>query len=192
GLGLDDAPVLLTVGRLVERKGHAAVIRALPQVVAQLGPVSYVIAGSGPEESRLRAEVEALHLQERVRFAGAVADEQLPDFYHLCDLFVMPTRELRDDPVEGFGIVYLEANAAGKPVLATRCGGVADAVEDQVSGVLLEPGDEGALVEAIISLLGDPARLQQMGQAGLRRVRERFTWDRIAQEFLEGLDRAGL
>jgi phosphatidylinositol alpha-1,6-mannosyltransferase len=192
GLGLDDAPVLLTVGRLVERKGHAAVIRALPQVMAQLGPVSYVIAGSGPEESRLRAEVERLHLQEQVHFAGAVADDQLPGFYHLCDLFVMPTRELRGDPVEGFGIVYLEANAAGKPVLATRCGGVADAVEDQVSGVLLEPGDEDALVEAIVSLLGDRARLQEMGQAGLRRVRGRFTWDRIAQEFLEGLDRVGL
>lgn len=190
-LGIGPGPVLLTVGRLVPRKGHADVIRLLPRVMERVGPVTYLIAGGGPQEQALRDAAEQCGVAEHVRFAGAPDDDDLPAIYHLCDVFVMPTKEIPGDPAEGFGIAYLEANAAGKPVIATRCGGVADAVEDGVSGLLLPPGDDDALVEAVARLIEDRDLARRLGEDGLRRVHERFTWDHVARRLLEGLESIG-
>lgn len=186
-LGIGPGPVLLTTGRLIPRKGHADVIRLLPRIMERVGPVSYVIVGGGPMEGSLREMTAALGLAERVIFAGSPDNADLPTYYHLADVFVMPTREIAGEAAEGFGIVYLEANAAGKPVVATDCGGVADAVEDGVSGCLVPPEDDEALVEAICGLLADPARARKLGESGRRRVYERFTWDLVAAQYLEGL-----
>lgn len=190
-LGIAPGPVLLTVGRLVPRKGHADVIRVLPRVMERVGALTYLIAGEGPQEQALRDAAQGTGVAEHVRFIGAPDDDDLPTIYHLCDVFVMPTRELPGDPAEGFGIAYLEANAAGKPVIAARCGGVADAVEDGVSGLLLPPGDDDALVEAIVRLIEDRDLARRLGEGGLQRVHERFTWDHVAQRLLEGLEEAG-
>ena len=186
-LNLGAEPVLLTVGRLVARKGHADIIRLLPAVMRRVGPVTYVIAGSGPEEDSLRECADACGVAEHLRFAGAPSDDELPTYYHLCNVFVMPTRNVPGDPLEGFGIAYLEANAAGKPVIGTRCGGVADAIEDGVSGLLVEPGDDDALVDAVVKLLTDEELAARLGDGGRTRVRDHFTWDQIAARFLEGL-----
>jgi phosphatidyl-myo-inositol dimannoside synthase len=188
-LGLDDAPVLLTTGRLIPRKGHADVINLLPTLIERSGPVSYVIVGDGPRRQALQDLARALKVSDRVHFAGEVPDEELPAWYQLCDTFVMPARDLRGDPGEGFGLVYLEASAAGRPVVGTAAGGVPDAVADGLSGLLAPPDDPLALLEALGRLLGDAGLRARLGEAGQRRVLEEFTWERTAAEFLAGLER---
>ena len=190
-LGIGDRPVLVTVGRLVERKGHADVIRLLPSIIEQAGPVAYLIVGTGPEEKSLRDLATGLGLTDSVIFAGDVPGEDLPAYYQLSDVFIMPTKEVRGDPLEGFGVVYLEANAAGKPVIATRCGGVTDAVRDGVSGLLVKPGDDDALVAAAARLLTDREYAAELGRQGQERVRHDFNWDRVARRFLEVLSEGG-
>jgi phosphatidylinositol alpha-1,6-mannosyltransferase len=186
--GLDDAPVLLTTGRLIPRKGHADVINLLPTLMERVGPVSYVIVGDGPRREALQDLAKALEVAGRVHFAGEVPEDELPAWYQLCDVFVMPTQDLRGDPGEGFGLVYLEANAAGRPVVGTAACGVPDAVADGVSGLLVPPQDLPALLEALCRLLGDADLRARLGEAGRRRVLEEFTWERTAAEFLAGLE----
>jgi phosphatidylinositol alpha-1,6-mannosyltransferase len=124
-----------------------------------------------------------------VTFAGFVPEEELPGCYAAADLFVMVSRELasRGD-VEGFGIVYLEASAAGRPVVAGRSGGVEDAVEDGVSGILVDPEDPGALVEALTRLLRDPDLRRRMARAGRERVVTQFSRESGAAAFTEVID----
>jgi phosphatidylinositol alpha-1,6-mannosyltransferase len=186
-LGLTEGPVLLTVGRLVARKGHLDVIGILPELRDCVGPVNYVIAGTGPMEAELRTLAAQKGVAESVFFAGSVPDADLPALYHLCDVFVMPTVELPRDPVEGFGLVYLEANAAGKPVVGTACGGVPDAIQHGVSGLLIPPQEPEALLEALHSLLTDRDLAARLGHGGRQRVLAEFTWQHSAQRFLEAL-----
>jgi len=171
--GLDGTKVLLTVGRLVERKGHEAVLRALGRVRQAVGPVRYLIAGRGPEEERLRALARALGIADQVLFVGHVPDDELPYLYAACDVFVMPSRALAQrDGVEGFGIVFLEAGACGKPVIGGRSGGIADAVIDGVTGLLINPTDADDLADALIRLLGNPAQAARLGAQGRQRAVE--------------------
>jgi len=133
--------------------------------------------------------VAKLGVERFVTFAGFVPDEELPGCYAAADLFVMVSRERpqRGD-VEGFGIVYLEASAAGRPVVAGRSGGVSDAVEDGVSGLLVDPEDAGAVGEAVSQLLRDPGLRARMARAGRQRVRDRFSVQRGSGAFMEMLD----
>ncbi|MDR5708507.1 MAG: glycosyltransferase family 4 protein [Armatimonadota bacterium] len=170
--GLGNCGVVLTVGRLVQRKGHDLVLRALAALGEEAGPVRYVIAGSGPEERRLRDLAEALGVRDRVVFAGYVPDEELPGLYAACDVFVMPSRALEvRDGIEGFGTVFLEAGACGKPVVGGRSGGATEAVEDGVTGLLVDPHDPGALAEALRRLLRDPELRRRMGETGRARAK---------------------
>jgi phosphatidyl-myo-inositol dimannoside synthase len=187
-LGLDDATVLLTTGRLIPRKGHADVINLLPALMERVGPVNYVIVGDGPQRKALQDLASGLGVTGRVHFAGEVPDGELPACYQLCDVFVMPARDLRGDPGEGFGLVYLEANAAGRPVVGTAACGVPDAIADDVSGLLVPPLDPPALLAALCRLLQDAGLRSRLGEAGRRRVLEEFTWERTAAEFLSGLE----
>jgi phosphatidylinositol alpha-1,6-mannosyltransferase len=169
--GLDGTRVLLTVGRLVERKGHDIVIRALTRIRDAVGPVRYLVVGSGPEEDRLRALAADLGCGNEVVFAGRVPDDDLPALYASCDLFVMPSRVLSQrDGVEGFGIVFLEAGAAGKAVVGGRSGGVSEAVIDGVTGCLVDPEDPDALAEVLIALLRDPSKARELGARARERV----------------------
>lgn len=171
--GLDGARVLLTVGRLVERKGHDVVIRALTRVREAVGPVRYLIAGSGPEEARLRALARDQGCEREVVFAGRVPDEDLPGLYASCDVFVMPSRALpQRDGVEGFGIVFLEAGSAGKAAVGGRSGGIAEAVIDGETGCLVDPEDPAALASVLISLLQDPGRAREIGARARQRVEQ--------------------
>jgi phosphatidylinositol alpha-1,6-mannosyltransferase len=176
--GLDGARVLLTVGRLVERKGHDVVIRALRRVSEAIGPVRYLIAGSGSEERRLRALAADLGCADEVIFIGHVSDEDLPPLYAACDVFVMPSRALQErDGIEGFGIVFLEAGASGKPVIGGRSGGITDAVLDGTTGVLVNPQDVEEIAEALIRLLRDREDAARMGEEGRRRAEAlRLAW----------------
>jgi phosphatidylinositol alpha-1,6-mannosyltransferase len=173
GIGADD-PVLLTIGRLDFRKGHDMVIAALPLLLKEFPSLRYVIVGQGPEGAKLAALAREKGVAERVLFAGFQPDERLPEYYQACDVFVMHNRTLSDD-VEGFGLVFLEAGACGKPVVGGRSGGAAEAVVHGATGFLVEPDDLQGLVQTLRRLLGDSALRREAGLAGRRRAVEEFS-----------------
>jgi phosphatidyl-myo-inositol dimannoside synthase len=126
-----------------------------------------------------------------VVFAGKVPEQQLPSYYAACDVFAMPCRSRWGGlEVEGFGIVFLEAAAAGKPVVAGRSGGAEEAVADEVTGLLVEGREPKAVALAVARLLSDRAVAKRMGEAGRARVESDFTWDRQAARLAEILRRA--
>ncbi|MCX7598418.1 MAG: glycosyltransferase family 4 protein [Armatimonadetes bacterium] len=189
-LGTGDAPLLLTVARLVRRKGHDLVLEAMARLRAEGVDVGYAVVGDGPERQRLEAIAQGLGLGRRVIFAGAVAEHDLPLWYSACDVFVMPSRDIPGEPPEGLGLVYLEANAAGKPVIAARTGGVEDAIADGQSGILVPPDDPEALADALKRLLCEPGLAARLGEQGRNRVLSQFTWRHVAQRFLAAADLA--
>lgn len=184
---VNGIPLILTVGRLVERKGHDCVIRALPELKARIGPVRYLIAGEGPERTRLQRLAGELGCADDVVFAGHVPDDELPALYAACDLFVMPSRALTGrDGVEGYGIVFLEAAASGRPSVGGRSGGVAEAVLDGVTGVLTDPHDPQAVADSIARLLLDRDRAQRLGLAGREHALERErAWTQAVESLWE-------
>lgn len=187
-LGLDHQKVVLTISRLVPRKGIDTVLRALPQVARQTPDVRYLIGGSGPDRDRLEALTHELHLDDRVRFLGAIPPDELSRYYNACDVFVMPSRE--DRPyVEGFGIAFLEANACGKPVVGARAGGIPDAVRDGETGLLVEPDDETDLASALVRLLHDAPLAARLGRNGQQRVRDEASWEHVADQLYEAIAR---
>jgi phosphatidylinositol alpha-1,6-mannosyltransferase len=186
-LGLDGRPVLLTIARLVERKGIDSVLRALPAVLRAVPNLVYLVAGDGPERERLGALTRELALDDAVRFVGSVTDAELPLWYSLADVFVMPSRSDPPD-VEGFGIVFVEASACERPVIAARAGGVPDAVADGISGLLVTPGDTAELAAKISELLLDPARAAELGRRGRERALAELNWDAVTERTLHALE----
>jgi len=191
-LAQDDQPMLLTVSRLVRRKGHSQVIAALPQIASEVGPVKYIIVGSGPEEQNLRRLTREYGIEDCVQFLGEVDDRELSALYRDADVFVMPSRDLRGQPIEGFGLVYLEANLCGLPVVAGDTGGVADAVVDGETGLLVNPEDPAAIASATVRLLRDPDWAAQLAATGRARVLEEFTWQQVAARCHRALTDWGL
>lgn len=183
--------IILTVGGLVARKGHDTVIRALPGLWRRIPDVTYLIVGDGPYRPQLETLAAATGARDRVIFAGQVRAADLPDIYALSDLFVMPSREQLDAcHMEGFGLVFLEANACGKPVIAGRSGGVPDAVVDGVTGLLVDPHDPAAVADALARILTDQDLAARLGRQGRARVVSDFDWTRIGlrvQGILESL-----
>jgi phosphatidylinositol alpha-1,6-mannosyltransferase len=189
--GFGTRPVVLTLARLVSRKGHDLVIRALPALRQRVPDLLYVVAGphNPPYEERLRALAREHGVEATVRFLGYVEEEALPDLYTASDVYAMPSRhDAAGGNFEGFGISYLEANACGVPVVGADTGGVADAIEDGATGYLIPPDDVPALTDRLLRLLSDPAAARRMGEAGRTRVLTSFTWERIAARFLAALE----
>lgn len=181
----DETPILLTVGRLVPRKGIDLMLQALPLILRETA-VTYHIGGSGPDRARLEKMVQELGIQHVVRFLGRIPEDELPQLYANADLFVMPNREIQEEgSLEGFGIVFLEASASGLPVIAGRSGGAVEAVRDGVTGLLVPPDSAEALATAVLSLLKDAQKRQQMGQAGRQWVESEMNWDQTAQRFMD-------
>jgi phosphatidylinositol alpha-1,6-mannosyltransferase len=183
---LQDKQIIMTVGRLDERKGHDMVIRAMAHVVKQFPNVVYMVVGKGREEQRLKNLADTLKLQNLVIFTGFVADESLPDYYNLCDVFVLPNREteshnqLKGD-YEGFGVVFLEASACGKPVIAGNSGGSSEAVIDGITGLMVDPRNEDEIGRAIERILSDKIFAKRLGMAGRNRAEKEFDWQHIAK-----------
>ncbi|GIV61043.1 MAG: glycoside hydrolase [Rhodothermaceae bacterium] len=187
-LGLEHRPTLLTVCRLVPRKGVDTVLQALPQVVEAVPEVVYLIGGDGPDRPRLEGLARDLGVTDHVRFCGRIPDDDLPLLYNACDVFVMPSR-LDPPHVEGFGLVFLEAGACGKPVVGARTGGIPDAVADGETGLLVPPDDPPTLAAALCRLLAAPDWARHLGRQGRRRVLEAFTWDHAADRLFATLRR---
>lgn len=184
-----EAKVILTVGRLVPRKGHDVMIRALPLIRKRLPNVCYVIVGRGPQRARLEILAKELHVADLVMFKEGVSNDQLPLVYAMCDVFAMVSRQnIEGCDVEGFGLVFLEANACGKPVLAGRSGGMGDAVVDGVTGMLVDPDRPDSVAEAAVTLLADGELASKLGRQGRERAVSEFSWFRAAERVSTVLD----
>src|SRR3989339_113412 len=185
---LENKKFILTVGRLIERKGQDKVIESLPRVMRAVADVIYLVVGRGPKLDSLRARVKELKLEKQVRFFTDILDSELPAFYQNAEFFIMPSRQLDDGDVEGFGIVYLEANHYGLPVIAGRSGGAGEAVEHGINGLLVDPLSVNDIAQAVMSLLTNPTRSREFGECGRRRLAERFTWPEQARELMKAVE----
>ena len=180
--GLGGKKVILTVGNLVERKGHDMVLKCLPKVLEEVSSAVYLIVGDGKQRQSLTNLVKELDLGEHVVFTGRVTDNELLQYYNACDVFIMPSREI-DGDIEGFGIVYLEANACSKPVIGGKSGGIYDAVQDGVSGILVDPLDVNEISQALITLLTDDLLAKKLGKQGKKRAMNEFSGLVMAGKF---------
>jgi len=182
----DQRPIILTAGRLVRKKGFDTAIRALSHVKETLPDVRLLIAGDGPERTTLEELVQNLDLTEYVHFLGEVSQDRLRKYYTLADVFLMAGHEEPDD-IEGFGLVYIEANACGTPTIGARVGGVPDAVRHEETGLLVPPQDPPATANALIRLLTNPDLAERLGEQGRQRVMNEANWDDIADRVFSAL-----
>lgn len=173
---LKGKKIVLTVARLISRKGHDLVLRAMARLTRELPDAVYLIVGRGPEEQRLKNLAAELGIMDSVRFAGHVPEESLPDCYNLCDVFAMLNREEANGDLEGFGMVFLEASAMGKPVIGGRSGGTADAILEGKTGFRVDASQLDELTAALRTLLTDTNLRCQLGNAGKDRVQHEFQW----------------
>ena len=180
---LGEAPVILAIARLVRRKGSDLLIRAMPRVLKTVPAARLVLGGKGPEEAMLRALTRELGIDHAVIFAGRISDDALVDHYRMATLFAMPSRQGPRD-VEGFGIVCIEAGACEVPVVATNTGGIADAVVDGETGLLVSQEDVGALTAAILRFLENPEEARAMGARARARILKGLTWEATGDKFL--------
>ncbi len=186
--GLDGKRVLLTVGRLYARKGVDRVIQSLPRVLQAIPDLHYVVVGDGPYLPVLEDLARELGISDRISFAGAVSDTDLVDYYGIADAFIMANREMPDGDTEGFGLVFLEANACGLPVVAGKAGGSVDAVTHDLNGLLVDGEDPASIAAAIESLFLDDARRARL-IAGGTEVANRSGWEQRVDQFLAFCDR---
>ncbi len=173
-LGEGDV-ALGAIGALEPRKGHRGLIDAIARL-REMEPLRCLIAGGGGERVELAAQIERLGLARRVRLIGPIEDAR--ELLWALDIFAMPSLK------EGLGVAALEAMACGLPVVASRTGGLADLIEDDVTGALAAPGDAGALADAIAALAAAPMRRMEIGSAALARVRSDYTMTAMARRTL--------
>jgi len=184
---LDGRLTVVSVGRLVDRKGFDVCLKALASLKAQGTDLRYLVIGDGPARKKLEGLAAELGLSEAVVFAGAVPDDDLAAIYTASDIFVMTPKSAAAD-VEGFGIVYLEAGLFSKPVIGSKTGGVPEAVLHEKTGLLVEPDSVDQLAAAIKRLADDAGLRASLGQAGRRRVLEEFNWQKQAAIFSAALE----
>lgn len=161
---LGDGPIILSVGRLVKRKGFDKLLEILPAVWSVVPTAQCVIIGDGPERHNLTLQIINLK-SSQVQLITRATDQELAAFYKLANLFVLPIQDLPNDP-EGFGIVCLEAAQAGLPIISTQVAGVTEAVNDGYNGILVSPHNQQALVNAILRLLQNPQLSKLLGERG--------------------------
>ena len=175
--------LIFAVSRLIERKGFDKAIDAINIVLKKNYHVQYVIAGSGEMNNRLSQQIKDLGLQSSVTLIGKLSHGQLISFLQNCDIFLMPNRELDNGDTEGFGLVFLEANAFGKPVIGGRYGGAVDAIIDEKTGLLVESNSPECIANAIIRLIDDKKLRRDLGNGGRRWARANDAKNK-AQDFL--------
>jgi phosphatidylinositol alpha-1,6-mannosyltransferase len=179
-LGWGDHPVILTVGRLQKRKGHAQLIAALPGIIEKVPRVLYAIVGTGEERAALEKLAHELNVKDHVQFLGEQHHDDLVAAVQQCDVFALPNIEVAGD-FEGFGMVLVEAQACGKPVVAGRSGGTNETMLETETGHLVNAGNKDELTEVISGLLTDELKQQRMGAAGRRWAEERFDWNQLSE-----------
>jgi len=156
------------------------VIQALPLIMKKFPNVRYLIVGIGEELAALQQLAKDCGVQDHIVFVGQVADEERAAYYAACDVFIMPNRQLGAD-IEGFGMVFLEAGAAGKPVIGGKSGGTGEAIREGITGLRVDGEDVEAIAAAVVELLTDSERARIMGEQGRQWVETVFTWESIVE-----------
>lgn len=187
-LGLLDRRVIVTVSRLVPRKGVDRVIMALPRVLAAVPDVHYLVVGDGPQAAELRELAARSGVADRVSFTGPVPHADVPRYLALAELMAMPNRRMPDGEDDGVSLIFFEANACGLPVIAGRAGGAPEAVEDGVNGLLVDGDDVISVASAITRVLCEADLAARLASNGLSRTAN-VGWDHRAAEFLEFCER---
>ena len=183
-LGWHDRPVVLTVSRLQKRKGHDQMIRSLSTIRRAIPDILYSIVGDGAERDSLQQLVQEHGLQQHVQFRGETDDAELAQCYQQCDLFVLPNREVNGD-FEGFGMVLLEAQACGKPVVAGTSGGTAETMDIGRTGRVVSCDGPNELAALVVELLGEAVLRKQMGKAARQWAVDRFAWESLSRQASE-------
>jgi len=184
--GLAGRPIILCTGRLVRRKGQDVLLRAMPQILDAQPEAMALIVGRGPYSDRLKALAWRLCLNDSVIFTGGVPLADLPAFYAAAQVFAGPSRSrLGGLEVEGFGIVFLEAQASGVPVVVGRSGGTPEALRHGETGLLVDGTEPSQVAAAIVQLLADPAKAKVMGLTGRVWVEGNCDWDQRAATLID-------
>jgi phosphatidylinositol alpha-1,6-mannosyltransferase len=188
---LSDRPVVVCVSRLVPRKGQDVLIRGMAAVRRRIPGAVLMIVGGGPYEATLRRLAAEGAPQGSVRFSGEVREADLPRYYALGDVFAMPCRTRSAGlEVEGWGNVFIEAAACGRPVVVGDSGGARETLIDGETGLLVDGRDVASVADAVASLLEDPVRAEAMGAAGRARVERHHAWPTIAERLAGWLQEA--
>lgn len=185
---LDGKRVILAVGRLIERKGHRTLIAAMPRILESAPNAHLVVVGQGPMMSACSRQARELGIRDHVTFTGRLDDAEVSGLYRICDVFALPTGEGEGGQVEGFGLVFAEAHAYAKPVVAGRSGGVVDAVVDGETGLLVEPDAPDALADAVTAILQDESLANRLGENGRKRVESERSWTAFAGSLLAAIE----
>ena len=187
--GLGSRPTIVSVGRLVHRKGQDRLIEALPKVLESIPDAALVLVGEGPHRKHLDALVNKYDLSGNVFFIGRINFAELPNYIGMGDVFAMPSRSrLFGLEVEGLGIVYLEASSCGLPVIGGSSGGAPDAVLDGETGYVVDGNDLTAISTQIVRLLSDAKLRKEMGERGRKWAIENWRWEIWSKEFNKSLD----
>ena len=182
GPSQEDLPIVLAVGRMIERKGFPVLARAADKL---RGRARVVIVGGGEYEPVVRKEIERRRAGDVVELAGRVSNAELSDLYSRCAVFCLPAIVDSRGETEGLGVVLVEAMSHGKPVVASRLGGIVDAVADGDTGVLVPPEDPEVLADALLQIVEEPELAARLGEAGRERAKRLFSWDGIAERHLD-------
>lgn len=181
-----DDFIILSVGRHVPRKNFDLVIEVVKEI-KEINPefnLKYYLIGSGPETPRLKKLARDLKVENQVFFLGAIDENMKNKFYKIADVFVMPSIKKKES-VEGFGLVFLEANLFKVPVIGASSGGIKEAIIDNKTGFLIEPNDKNGLIEKITFLYNNNEKKIEMGEYGHKRVITSFNWEVLIQKYIE-------
>ncbi|MAG16007.1 hypothetical protein CMO88_03020 [Candidatus Woesearchaeota archaeon] len=177
--------LILTVGRMAEKKGFTYLISAMPKILKKLPQSKLVIIGDGPKKESLIAQVKELKLENKVIFTGKVTHKELEKWYPTADVFALPSIVTKGGDTEGLGVVLLEAIASGTPVIGSDVGGIPDIIKHNKTGILVPQKDPDKLAGAIVRILGDKKFSKKLAKDATSFVKERFAWSIIAEKFSE-------
>lgn len=178
---IESGPIILYVGRLAHRKGVHVLLKAMPSVLKVFPRAQLLIAGNGYMRGLINLLIKRLKLKSHVKLLGFVSEEDLPKLYNASNVFVLPSLY-----GESFGVVLLEAMASGKPVVASRVGGIPEIIENNVTGILVESGSKGSLADAILKILSDQDLAELLGNNGRKIAEVKYSWSVVAEE-IEGV-----
>lgn len=183
--------VILSLSRIVRRKGHHIVLKSLQYLKKEIPNFIYLIAGNGDTDyiNELKALSKSLNINKNVKFLGFIEENEKNKIYNICDVYIMNSHQTNENgDSEGFGISFIEANACAKPVIGTKVGGVTDAIKNEVNGLLIEPNDPIQTYSAMICILKNKKMYDKISRQSLKLVKKDFDLEVIGQRYKEIID----
>lgn len=180
-----SAQNILSIGRIVEKKGLKYLIMAMQEVIKKYPEVTLFIGGDGPEKENLIQLCSELNLERNVVFLGFVPAEKIAERYASSDMFILPSIETKYGDTEGLGVVLLEAMACGVPVIGSNIGGITDIIEDHKTGLLTRPGDPDDIAKKVLLLLSDKGLQTYLSRNAITLIHKKFSWDIVSKQFFD-------